>query len=73
MIDVEQDGVGAFEEDLLAGLAGLDQDRRGIIDEGLYALAVLAVLLEELLGFEAGQAVEVVEDGACGRRRPGRA
>ena len=47
MIDIEQDGVGAFEDDALAGAEGFDEQLAGVGDERLDPPAVVAVLFED--------------------------
>lgn len=52
MIDIEQGSLSSFEQELASGLAGVEQERRGVSDEGLELFAIGGVLLDDPLRIE---------------------
>jgi len=65
VVDVEEDPLGAFEEDLLAPRRPLVEELRDVPDVGHELLRPTRVLLEHGLGVEGGQA-EGPQDGILG-------
>jgi hypothetical protein len=63
VVDVEEDGVGAFEEEAFFVFDGLVEEFGGVGDEGAELFAAGAVLLEHGVPVEGVSVVEGFEDG----------
>ena len=71
MVDVEHRGLGALEEDVLAGGKFLVQQLGALDDVGAQALGVGQEVLADLLDGVGGQAIDLLEDGVLIGQRDG--